>query len=319
MNEFELVDDEKPKGGGAKAENELWPSSSYDPLLAPWDDLPAPTSSPIAGEKEDPLFGFGRETQASRLIPRRPPGSRIERAGAQARGELRGPPGGQAVAVPRPRPRRATAVREVVEVVLLALLIFLAVRVSVQNFRVDGTSMAPSLEDNQYVIVNKLAYAKIDLSIFDWLPFFDAGEDSVRHFWSTPQRGDVIVFNSPISPDRKFIKRIIAVPGDTVFVVPGRRVVQVNGKLLEEPYAEGKTACGLSCGPWRVPKGHYFVLGDNRQNSSDSRQGWFVPEENIIGKALITYWQGGTPPFEGSPNIGSAPNREITFASDEER
>ena len=162
--------------------------------------------------------------------------------------------------------------------------------------------------DNQYIVVNRLAYAKIDLGIFDWLPFFDAGEDSVHHLWAAPGRGDVIVFRSPTQPNRNFIKRIIAVPGDSIQIFPRDGIVTINGKFIEESYIEGKTPCLRSCVPLRVPEGHYFVMGDNRQDSGDSRQGWFVPEENIIGKALITYWS------DGGPDLNLAPNHSIKFS-----
>lgn len=193
--------------------------------------------------------------------------------------------------------------RELVETLLLALLIFLAVRSAVQNFKVEGDSMLPSLENGQYIIVNKLAYAQIDLSKFDWIPFFDPGDNPVHHLFGTPERGDVIVFRSPTNPDRDFIKRVIGVPGDTVEIRSG--VVYVNNEPLVEPYISGKTSC--PCGPWEVAPGTYFVLGDHRNNSSDSRVIGAIPEENIIGKALFSYW-----PLS---EVGLAPNHSVSFAS----
>jgi signal peptidase I len=199
---------------------------------------------------------------------------------------------------------------DVVETLVLAIFIFLAVRFSFQNFRVEGVSMAPSLEDGEYLIVNKLAYLKIDLSVFDWLPFFDAGNQPVRYLFGAPQRGDVVVFRSPDDSRRDFIKRIIGLPGDTVAIDSASGRVLVNGLPLQEPYAVGRTQCSaalMGCGPWVVPPGHYFVLGDNREQSTDSRFFGFVPEANIIGKALITYW----PPED----FGLAPNHSVSFAS----
>ncbi len=206
---------------------------------------------------------------------------------------------------PRRRRRWPTLLREVVETVLLALLIFLAVRSAVQNFKVEGQSMLPSLESGQYIIVNKLAYAQFDLGMFDFLPFFDAGEDSTRHLFGGPDRGDVIVFQSPQDAKRDFIKRVIGVPGDTVEIRDG--VVLVNDEPLMEPYISGQTNC--PCGPWTLDEHEYFVLGDHRNNSSDSRAFGTVPEKNIIGKAWLSYW----PPSEA----GLAPNHSATFASDE--
>ena len=211
-------------------------------------------------------------------------------------------------------------VRELAETLLLAALIFLAVRGSFQNFRVEGASMNPSLENGEYLIVNKLSYAELDLSMFNWLPFFDAGANPVHHLLGGPSRGDVIVFAAPTSPNRDFIKRIIGLPGDTVDIDQQTGAVTVNGKKLEEPYIQGTTNCNSSCEYNIPPAGSaaahaecgsddcYFVMGDNRQNSSDSRQGWLVPKENIVGKTFVTYWEAG------SPNIGLAPNHSVSFA-----
>ncbi len=206
---------------------------------------------------------------------------------------------------PRRRRRYLAIAREVVETLLLALLIFLAVRATVQNFKVEGSSMLPSLEDGQYIIVNKLSYAQFDLGIFDFLPFFDAGEDSTRHLFGSPKRGDVVVFESPRNPDRDFIKRIIGEPGDKVDVRDG--VVYINGERLEEPYVS-RLSC--PCGSWDVPEGHYFVLGDHRNNSSDSRASTvgMIPEGKIIGKAWFSYW-----PLS---DVGPAPNHSVSFASE---
>ena len=108
-------------------------------------------------------------------------------------------------------------------------------------------------------------------------------------------RGDIVVFAAPTSPERDFVKRIIGLPGETIDIDQSRNAVNVDGEPLSEPYAQGATLCSQTC-TWTVPEAGspqaqdacgsdrcYFVLGDNRQNSSDSRQGWFVPTENIVG------------------------------------
>jgi len=201
------------------------------------------------------------------------------------------------------RRRYLTIFREVVETLLLALLIFLAVRATVQNFKVEGSSMLPSLDNGQYIIVNKLAYAQFDMGLLDFIPFFDAGENSTHHLFGSPERGDVVVFQSPRYPERDFIKRIIGVPGDTVEIRDG--VVYINDEPIEESYTQGATNC--PCGPWQVEEGHYFVLGDHRSNSSDSRQFGTITEESIIGKAWFSYW-----PLS---DVGLAPNHSLSFAS----
>ena len=136
------------------------------------------------------------------------------------------------------------------------------------TFRVEGAGMAPTLENGTLVEV------------------FDYGD-------STPARGDVIVFRSPVNPSRDFIKRVIAAPGDTIRITGGQ--VMINGEVLDEPYAFGATECDRYCTQTMPTVGSpeseamcnssacYFVLGDNRPNSSDSRQDWYVPRENIIG------------------------------------
>lgn len=221
----------------------------------------------------------------------------------------------EVITIPRPERRRwAVTVRELAETLLLALLIFLSVRTSFQNFRVEGASMYPSLENGEYLIVNKLSYAQLDTSIFNFLPFYDAGDEPLKHIWGKPDRGDIVVFRAPTSPNRDFIKRIIGLPGDTIQITESGEVI-LNRKVLDEPYITGITNCNSTCEPLTIPAAGspashakcgsdacYFVMGDNRQNSSDSRQGWLVPEENIIGKALITYWHEGGPEFEVAPN-----------------
>jgi signal peptidase I len=220
------------------------------------------------------------------------------------------------ITIPHPERRWSVTIREMAETVLLALLIFLSVRASFQNFRVEGASMYPSLDDGEYLIVNKLSYATLDMSVFNFLPFYEASDDPVTHLWGKPQRGDVIVFRAPTSPNRDFIKRIIGVPGDTIEITEQNEVI-LNGEILDEPYIQGVTACDArnAVCEFTIPEegsqeafaecqsdACYFVMGDNRQNSSDSRQNWLVPEENIVGKALVTYWQDGSPEFDLAPN-----------------
>ncbi len=171
--------------------------------------------------------------------------------------------------------------REIVETVVLALLIFSLIRVVIQNFRIEGYSMEPNLHQGQYLIVNKAVYR--------WL--------------RDPQRGDIVVFEYPRAPDRDFIKRVIGLPGETIEVRDGS--VYINGVPLDEPYLSKPTHGNVAqrtLGP-----GEYFVLGDNRDNSSDSRSWGPLPNENIIGKAWLSYW----PPRLWGP----IPDAGYSFAS----
>ncbi|HOK32042.1 MAG TPA: signal peptidase I [Limnochordia bacterium] len=153
-----------------------------------------------------------------------------------------------------------------VSVVLAALIIlFIA-----QSFLVEGSSMEPSFHDGQRLMVEKVSYR-----------------------FSEPKRGDVVVFRYPGDPRRKFIKRVIGLPGDEIVIKNG--FLHINGQRIEEDYINGPTYGTYSAptfGPVLVPEGHYFVLGDNRRNSDDSRYPdvGFVPRKNIVGRALFVYW-----------------------------
>jgi signal peptidase I len=160
--------------------------------------------------------------------------------------------------------RSAKIVREIVETIVLTVLIFLVVRLAVQNFRVDGTSMLPTVKNGELVLVNKVDY-----------------------LLESPQRDDVVVFHFPLNPREDFIKRVIATPGDSVRVRAGQGV-WVDDRKLKEPYIA--QIPNYDYGPSTVPKNDYFVLGDNRNDSYDSHAWGFVPRGNIIGKAFIAYW-----------------------------
>jgi signal peptidase I len=186
-------------------------------------------------------------------------------------------------------------VREVAETVILAVIIFLVVRAGVQNFQVEGSSMQPTLHDGLYLLVNKAVYSEVNLkTVHKFLPFVDPGDDPTRYLFRAPKRGDVIVFvapqQGPGQPERDFIKRVIGLPGETVEVRDN--YVFINGKPLDEPYILEKPSYP-PFSPQVVPEGHYFVLGDNRNNSYDSHA-WpdpWLPKENIIGMAWFTYWK----------------------------
>ncbi len=152
--------------------------------------------------------------------------------------------------------------REILIVFLIATVIFFGVKSTIPSFKVEGSSMQPSLSNGQYIIVNKVVY-------------------KLR----SPHRGEIVVFDPP-QDSSPYIKRVIGLPGE---VVEGRRgKIYIDGSSLSEPYLEGIKVNSFS--RYRVPDGYYFVLGDNRGNSQDSRSFGAVPEDDIIGKAWISLW-----------------------------
>lgn len=160
--------------------------------------------------------------------------------------------------------KRSHLIREVIETVLLTLLIFVVIRFVIQSYHVEGPSMQPGLHTDEYVLVNKVSY-----------------------LFQAPERGDIIVFHYPRDTTQDFIKRIIGLPGDTVRT--DQTHVWVDGVLLKEPYIQE----AINLNPptiWKVPPGDYFVLGDNRRVSDDSRYWGFVPKDLIVGKAMLVYW-----------------------------
>lgn len=179
---------------------------------------------------------------------------------------------------------------ELAQTVALTLLIFLAMRAVVQNFKVEGSSMEPTLHHNQFLIINKATYTRVDGTPLERV-FLNGAEPSGTpvFLFGAPSRGDIVVFRFPGQPEKDFIKRIVGVPGDTVEIHGGR--VYLNGTRIEEPYIRG--GASYDAPPRAVPEGHYFVLGDNRPNSSDSHVWGFVPADNLIGKAWFAYWPPG--------------------------
>lgn len=190
--------------------------------------------------------------------------------------------------------RVAGVVWEIVQTVALTLLIFLAMRSVVQNFKVEGTSMEPTLHHNQFLIINKVTYARADGTALERLfPENPVAPEAPVFAFGEPARGDIVVFRYPLQPEKDFIKRIIGVPGDTVEIKAGR--VYLNGALLEEPYI--RDGASYTRQVEVVPPGHYYVLGDNRPNSSDSHAWGLVPADNLIGRAWFAYW----PPSDWGP------------------
>lgn len=161
--------------------------------------------------------------------------------------------------------KEKSALREMLEVVVVALaLAFLIKTFVVGNFWIPSESMVPTIEVNDKVIVTNFSY-----------------------WFAEPERGDVIVFRFPHDPKKDYIKRCIGLPGETIQFKDSK--LYVNGELVEEPYLPE----GLEFedyGPVQVPEGQYFMCGDNRNHSSDSRVWGFVEKKLIIGKAQVIYW-----------------------------
>jgi signal peptidase I len=160
---------------------------------------------------------------------------------------------------------------EIVETLLLAVVIWLAVNFTTARYVVEGQSMEPNLHTGQFLIVSRLAYMNIaGLSL---------GE---------PHRGDIIVFDFPNNPADDYVKRIIGLPGETVMIDQDGNVF-VDGHRINEPYLNSESY-GNRIGTWEVPEGSYFVVGDNRNHSSDSRSWGMLARKYIVGKAWISYW-----------------------------
>jgi signal peptidase I len=223
-------------------DNCMYRDSRYNPVDddPQWDDQQGYAAGGGYGRQVPPGIGWDRN------VPPPPPPRRVPRRTAQR--------------------RRAHLAREIIETIVLTVVIFVAIKFSVQTFRVDGDSMQPGLNSQEYVLVNKLAY-----------------------LFSGPARGDVIVFHWPVDPNQDFIKRVIGLPGDTINVTPTQIIV--NGVTLKEPYISA--ALNASPRPFKLGADEYFVMGDNRPYSSDSRSWGTVPKDYIIGKATVVFWPLG--------------------------
>ena len=170
------------------------------------------------------------------------------------------------------------ALRDVLETLLLTAVIFVIVQSVVKNFKVEGTSMEPTLHNNEFLLVDKAVYWSLNPNAVQRiLP-------SVQ-----PTEGTDRVFLYPRDPSRDFIKRVIGLPGDTVEV--RNEKVYVNGKALNEPYILSPPHYTMA--PVRVPPNEYFVLGDNRNDSSDSHVWGTVPWYDMVGQAWVSYWPLG--------------------------
>lgn len=152
--------------------------------------------------------------------------------------------------------------RELIEDVLLAVVLYIAIDFCIGRFRVENISMETTFTEGDIVMVNKLNYK-----------------------FSEPRRGDVVIFHAPTEPGKDYIKRMIGLPGDHIEIKDSK--LYINGEAIEEPWLHEAITYE---GEWDVPEGQYFVLGDNRNHSSDSHIWGCVPRENLIGNAFFRYW-----------------------------
>jgi signal peptidase I len=190
---------------------------------------------------------------------------------------------------------RKSTLREYFESIIIAVILALFVRTwVVQAFKIPTGSMENNLLVGDHLLVNKFRYGPTSADLERTLLPID-----------TIRRGDVVVFKYPEDPERDFIKRVIGLPGEILEVREKR--VYINGEPIEEPYVHFLQPAGAygefaafdvreQYGPVTVPEGHYFVMGDNRDNSQDGRYWGFLPREYIKGKALLVYWSFDTDP-----------------------
>ncbi|HEX4916148.1 MAG TPA: signal peptidase I [Vicinamibacterales bacterium] len=204
--------------------------------------------------------------------------------------------------------QKSTA-REYFESILVAVVLALFVRTFVfQAFKIPTGSMKPNLLVGDHLLVNKFIFAPtasgLERALLPMRPI---------------ERGDIVVFKYPEEPERDFIKRVIGLPGDTLELQ--NQTLLINGQPLNEPYAhylfppaaEGRMEGDVrrKYGPVTVPDGHYFMMGDNRDDSQDSRFWGFLPQSYVKGRALFIYWSFDTPE-DGSPG-GFAPRWRRLF------
>jgi len=186
-----------------------------------------------------------------------------------------------------------TVVREYAEALIIALILALLIRTFViQAFKIPTGSMEPTLLVGDHLLVSKFSYS---LHIPNEIPFTSIQLFPDYHFFSSvPERGNIVVFKFPLEPDKDFIKRVVGLPGETIQIIQQR--VYINDKLLKEPYAYHSQPPSPNSGnrdnmaPLRIPEGHIFVMGDNRENSHDSRMWGVLDLKNLRGKAQWIYW-----------------------------
>jgi signal peptidase I len=177
-----------------------------------------------------------------------------------------------------------STIREYFEsIVITAIIALFATTFVVQAFKIPTGSMETNLLIGDHLLVNKYVYGINSGFVGKLLPY------------KAPKRGDVIVFKYPNNPEVAYVKRLIGMPGDKIEMIG--RTVYVNGQALKEDYTRyiDPGSVYAHFGPYQVPDSQYFAMGDNRDNSQDSRYWGFVPRDYLLGKALVIYWSFETP------------------------
>ena len=188
--------------------------------------------------------------------------------------------------------------REILEAVLLALVVLIVLQATVRNFKVEGSSMAPTLESGQFLVVDQASFLKFDRErLSRVVPFWKVDDAEPEFVFTPPERGEIIVFRYPRDTTKDFVKRVLGLPGETVEVRSG--TVYVNGEAIREQYL--RRLDGSSVPPLILGEKEYYVIGDNRRNSNDSRAWGAVPEESIVGRVWLVYWPWDDIHFVGSP------------------
>src|SRR5262245_1827321 len=232
---------------------------------------------------------------------KRPPSDDIRPTAPQGRTDAAGAPAVFAEPAAVARPGKKSLVREYAEAIVVAMLLAFAIRVFVvQAFKIPSGSMIPTLLIGDHILVSKLSYGiqwPSQCKLQAVFPPINCFASLALIEFGKPQRGDTIVFRFPEDEEKDFIKRIVGTPGDTVQL--RNKAVLVNGVVLEDKSFTQRIDPGVidgtinprdNFGPVTVPEGAYFVMGDNRDQSLDSRFWGFVREEKIRGKAFRIYW-----------------------------
>lgn len=191
---------------------------------------------------------------------------------------------------PRERSARSGA-RELIETLVIAAILFFGMRLIMPAVVVDGVSMVPSLDNNQHLLENRLAYRHFDVNrLLNSVPGVNKSGTHEVYLFSPPKRGDIVVINPPVAHDKPFIKRVIGLPGDTILIRDGK--VMVNGVALNETNIAQAPAYTFPTDgkPLTLQDDQYFVLGDNRNASEDSHFFGPIHSSAIMGKTFVSFW-----------------------------